>query len=338
MTDLLKLIRFRQWRTYKIAPALGIFLLFRSNNPDAFNTKDIFHLALLTISLSVAATFTSISNDLADMESDSIAGKPNRLSGWMRTEVYQLLAVIISTGAATTLLLPGITLKMVCLLLWINWTLYSFEPFRAKNRGLAGPLLDAAGSHVLPCIMAVLLSGFRPESQPLLVFLAVLWSFLWRLRGIFWHQLYDFEYDQKSAVKTLTGVAGYSRTLFIGEKLLFPAETLAIVALLGLMQPLLLIPFFLCVVMEITGDVNGAVRRTVLQPGGMNLLFLTDFYTLVLPISIFLVRPVSDLAFACLFPVLFFSDYSERIFADYRILYKSWRSIKHKSANPKQGK
>ncbi|MFN7266177.1 MAG: hypothetical protein ACK5VB_01665 [Bacteroidota bacterium] len=156
---ILELIRFKQWWIYKIAPALGIFLLFRSENPEIIGSRDIIHLLLLTVALALAATFTSVSNDLADIESDRIAGKYNRLSGWSHNRALALLTGIVLAGAAVGLLLPGVRLKVCFLILWINWALYSVEPFRAKKRGGLGPLLDSAGSHVLPCILAILLSG-----------------------------------------------------------------------------------------------------------------------------------------------------------------------------------
>jgi 4-hydroxybenzoate polyprenyltransferase len=109
--------------------------------------------------------------------------------------------------------------------------------------------------------MAILLSGFTPENSPVTTSLAVLWSFLWGMRGIIWHQLYDFEHDIKSSVKTMPGVTGYERTIFISEKILFPAETVFFTILLTIMQPVLLIPFFVCIVMELAGNYNSVVPR-----------------------------------------------------------------------------
>ena len=327
---ILELIRFKQWWIYKIAPALGIFLLFRSENPEIIGSRDIIHLLLLTVALALAATFTSVSNDLADIESDRIAGKYNRLSGWSHNRALALLAGIVLAGATVEALLPGVRLKICFLILWINWALYSVEPFRAKKRGGFGPLLDSAGSHVLPCILAILLSGVVPESKMLTSSLAVLWSFLWGVRGIIWHQLYDFEYDRKSSIKTMPGVIGYERTVYLSEKILFPAETGVFTALLIMMQPVLLIPFFLCLIMEVAGNYNGVVPREIVRPGGMNWLFLTDYYTLVLPPSVFFLNPQSFLLPAGIIIVFFYPGYRERIFADYRILYRFWRNWKAK--------
>ncbi len=327
---ILELIRFKQWWIYKIAPALGIFLLFRAENPELVSTNDILHLLLLTVALALAATFTSVSNDLADIKSDRIAGKYNRLNGWSYQQVIVLLAGIILAGTAVCSLLPGIWQKIFYSALWVNWILYSAEPFRAKQRGGFGPLLDSTGSHVIPCIMAILLSGFKPENHPVATILAILWSFLWGVRGIIWHQLYDFEYDRKSSIKTMPGVIGYERTVYLSEKILFPAETGVFTALLIMMQPVLLIPFFLCLIMEVAGNYNGVVPREIVHPGGMNWLFLTDYYTLILPLSVFFLNPQSFLLPAGIIIVFFYPGYRERIFADYRILYRFWRNWKIK--------
>jgi len=303
---ILELIRFKQWWIYKIAPALGIFLLFRAENPELVSTNDILHLLLLTVALALAATFTSVSNDLADIKSDRIAGKYNRLNGWSYQQVIVLLAGIILAGTAVCSLLPGIWQKIFYSALWVNWILYSAEPFRAKQRGGFGPLLDSTG------------------------ILAILWSFLWGVRGIIWHQLYDFEYDRKSSIKTMPGVIGYERTVYLSEKILFPAETGVFTALLIMMQPVLLIPFFLCLIMEVAGNYNGVIPREIVRPGGMNWLFLTDYYTLILPLSVFFLNPQSFLLPAGIIIVFFYPGYRERIFADYRILYRFWRNWKIK--------
>lgn len=330
LPEALKLIRFRQWWIYKIAPALGIFLLFRAENPEIIGSRDIIHLLLLTVALALSATFTSVSNDLADIESDRIAGKYNRLSGWSHNRALVLLAGIVLAGAAVGLLLPGVRLKICFLILWINWALYSVEPFRAKKRGGFGPLLDSTGSHVIPCILAILLSGFTPESDPIKSSLAALWSFLWGTRGIIWHQLYDFEHDSKSSIRTMPGVVGYERSIFISEKILFPAETGVFIALLAIMQPALLIPFFVCIIMELAGNYSSVVPREIVRPGGMNWLYLTDYYTLILPLSIFFSSPKSFLLPAGIIIVFFLRGYMERIFADYRILYRFWRNWKNR--------
>jgi hypothetical protein len=131
--DILKLIRFKQWWIYKIAPALGIFLLFRAENSEHTDINDIIHLLLLTVALALAATFTSVSNDLADIESDRIAGKYNRLSGWSCRQSITLLSGIVLAGAAVGALLPGVWLKVCYLDTLDQLDLYSVEPFRAKK-------------------------------------------------------------------------------------------------------------------------------------------------------------------------------------------------------------
>jgi hypothetical protein len=62
----------------------------------------------------------------------------------------------------------------------------------------------------------------------------------------------------------------------------------------------------------------------------MNWLFLTDYYTLILPLSVCFFSPESFLIPAGIIIVFFYQGYRERIFADYRILYRFWRKWKTK--------
>lgn len=136
----------------------------------------------------------------------------------------------------------------------------------------------------------------------------------------------------------MPGVIGYDRTAQLVEKLLFPAETAIFTLLLTVLQPLLLAPLLVCMAIELTGDLNGTVPRSIVHPGGKNWLFLTDYYTLVMPLSTFLVKPASNLIMAGILIVFFYSGYSERIFADYRALYRSWKNLKNKMRKLNQKK
>lgn len=98
------------------------------------------------------------------------------------------------------------TLSMIFYALpWILFSLYSFPPFRLKNRGIPGVLCDAGGSHVFTSLLIINSCSFAMQqtTQPLWLLIVGIWSFCYGLRGILWHQYSDRENDLTAGLHTV---------------------------------------------------------------------------------------------------------------------------------------
>ena len=283
--DVGTLIRFDQWWAHKNLPTISIFFLFRFATSTAFSMEDWRSFFMLILSLLLCATYTSISNDLSDIETDRQAGKHNRLNDFSRTKITLIFSLILILGAGVFFLLEGLLLKFTYAAGWLNWTLYSFKPFRGKNRGIWGCLFDSFGSHVLPALLAIEFSGFLTSNNLIPVVLCLFWSFCWGLRGIIWHQLYDFNRDKASHVRTLPVIIGCWQTVSLGLWFFFRLEVGAYILLLAIMNPLLLAPFLIYTIFELIGHFSGKITQTIVEPTLSNRVFLNYFYIFIAPLS-----------------------------------------------------
>lgn len=129
-----KLIRTHQWWRFKIAPALGLFLLFFAASGAEWTGETWLSFALVAVSIATAAAYTSLSNDLFDIQSDAAAGKHNRLAHLSTTQRLIIIGATAGVGLGCTWAMPSTTARLLYFALWVNWTLYSAPPVRTKNR------------------------------------------------------------------------------------------------------------------------------------------------------------------------------------------------------------
>lgn len=137
-------------------------------------------------------------NDIFDAKADSIALKfniTNILKPWL---VWLLIAI---TWAIGLVLVMKVT-TMLALLLSIQFILlfiYSASPFRFKQLGFWGVLIDAAYAHLVPILMLLMhLSDFN--KLPWFFMLFPVFTYLIGIRDILIHQLNDFENDAKAGI------------------------------------------------------------------------------------------------------------------------------------------
>jgi 4-hydroxybenzoate polyprenyltransferase len=306
------LIRFDQWWAHKILPAISIFFLFRLVKSTPISIDDWKCFFLLTLALFLSATYTSISNDLSDIDTDRLAGKFNRLNDFSRKKSTLILLIILILGASVLFLLEGLLLKFTFVAIWLDWSLYSFKPFRGKNRGVWGVLLDSMGSHVLPALLAI---EFAVPSVPsisnnsLPVLFCLFWSFCWGLRGILWHQLYDYYHDKASLVRTLPVIIGFEHTVSLVLWIVFPLEVAFYILLLATVNPVIIVPFVIYTMYELIGHFSGKIRQTVVEPTLSNRVFLNYYYIFIAPLSMLCSTSTPNFVFTIVFLGLFAHKY-----------------------------
>jgi 4-hydroxybenzoate polyprenyltransferase len=165
-------------------------------------------LAASLVSIACVATYGHLVNDVFDLEADRRAGKINRLARMRPPHRALLTATFLAAGFLPSLLV-AYSLPVLCLLalnyLWP--TIYSVPGTRLKERGVAGLVCDALGSHVTPALfMLALFAGASPSGAPdgraIFAAAVALWAGALGLKGILHHQLADRASDRRAGIAT----------------------------------------------------------------------------------------------------------------------------------------
>src|SRR5690349_9955647 len=159
----------------------------------------------LLLAIIPAAIYASLINDVTDLAGDLRAGKRNSLAGRSRSFVATLVAIVIAVGFFFAWLWRDDAALLWCYLAtWLAFSLYSLPPLRLKERGAAGVLCDAAGEHLFPALVAVLLAcrGAQRAVNGSWIAAVAVWALAFGLRGIVWHQLTDIANDRAADFRT----------------------------------------------------------------------------------------------------------------------------------------
>jgi len=230
------LLRGNDWWFYKIPPLLAIAYAEIILLDLPFTQAIVTVLALVFISI-FAAGYGYVINDIFDGDVDQQVGKHNSMaqfSPWQRTLLCFALAGL---GFSLPVLMQLGTLAIV--LLGIDYllpTLYSAPPFRLKEKGILGVISDAAGAHAIPTLFIATtfshLVAIPSIQATALAITATVWAFFAGVRGILLHQLWDYNDDLKSGVKTLVTESPVENVRFWMTRVIFPTELLLLAALI----------------------------------------------------------------------------------------------------------
>jgi hypothetical protein len=193
--------RFVEWWHVKVSLFFGLLSFFALHEQLNFSVY-LSHVGKSFLMLLPVAAWANLANDYGDIESDALAGKPNRLSTWPKGLAFlvtfasiPLLLVLpwwwLGNGIAFYLVL-GIILSFFC---------YSITPFRFKNRGWLGVLMDASGTQLLPGLFALYLIAPSPSSW--IVLFTAIWLFSSGCRLHLVHQYQDRANDLRANLTTV---------------------------------------------------------------------------------------------------------------------------------------
>jgi 1,4-dihydroxy-2-naphthoate octaprenyltransferase len=211
-----RMIRAEQWWDHKLVPVCSVFYATAYVQHGSIASVWPAAAALL-LAIAPCAAYVSLVNDWTDRDDDRRAGKTNRMANTPVWQLAMLLAALLCAAVLFCILWrDDLPLVAAYLGSWAAFSLYSIPPFRLKNRGVLGVIADACGSHVFPTLTAVLLACRATGNpiDPAWTAAVAAWALGCGLRGILWHQLYDFEADRKAAVQTF--VVKHSRRAALG--------------------------------------------------------------------------------------------------------------------------
>ena len=289
--DLIRSVRAGEWWDYKLVPLLTAFYA-----TVALLERPIASLwpaaLILLLALVPGAAFVSLLNDLTDVEEDRAAGKANRMAG--RPLAFRIAAIVVPVAAGILFLIlwrDDPLLTAAYLAAWIAFALYSLPPVRLKARGFPGVLADAAGAHLFPTLVAMLLA-FRAAGAPIdpvWIAAGAAWAFGYGLRGILWHQLSDRDNDRAAGVRTFAQRHPRRLAARVGAWFAFPLELAGLAVLiwkLGSPLPFLFLALSLHLVWLRVW--RWSMRAVLVEPRPKYLILMHEYYDVFLPLAILL--------------------------------------------------
>ena len=153
------------------------------------------------------AGFGYLTNDLGDKDKDKAIQKENVTSDLSLFNLVVLFVLFLLLAIAPWFYFP--MRKWSYLLLFTQFFLfyiYAFPPFRFKEKGILGVVVDALYAHVNPAILAAytfhLFTGEGYQNFTSFIILLGVWQLFVGIRGILFHQHKDYLNDINSGTRT----------------------------------------------------------------------------------------------------------------------------------------
>jgi hypothetical protein len=312
---LLETLRVADW-WIKLAPiAAAIFATAYQLEVSLLSLAPV--LLLAWAALMPQAAYVALINDLTDRSEDLASGQRNGSLGRSPRAIALMLACCIVPGLLLAfywrrdLALVGLYVAG-----WAAFAAYSLPPVRLKSREIWGAMADAAGAHLFPTLLGVLLV-YRWQAtaiDPVWFMAVAVWSFCYGLRGILWHQLIDRENDSKSGVRTFVQTHRVE-TLRLFAHLIFAVEIGALGCMLWLISNSLPIIFLALYLLVEWWCARLGAHPVILVPRegkatreGQHRLVLFQYYEFFLPLGLLLgssLRHPADALIAILHVLIF---------------------------------
>lgn len=292
LKNLFKTTRASEWWEYKIPPLFAIAYATIIKG-DAPLVEIVPWLIFLLIALAWGGAYAHTLNDITDIEEDLACGKSNRMAKISQNKRWLIPFICFLGGFiffCSFVFLGDFFSAVVYALPCISFTLYSLKPIRLKERGIWGLLADAFGAHVfISLLMVSSISYFSNQPIDLVWFSLVgVWSLLFGLRGIMWHQYFDRKNDVLTNSKTFATkvppnkIQKYEKTLMGLELSAFAGMLLNIsLPLLGIFLAL----YILLVIFRY--KILSHKPVVILNPENSPLqILMIDFYQVLFPLAI----------------------------------------------------
>lgn len=192
--------KLRQFIGYKFS--LFAFFYFLVSFGSGIETKELLLQGLsLFMAFLIIGFFGYFTNDMADMDADKKAWKKNMATSF---SALARILIVLFTGISGLLIIlagslsvwPWMVLELILLLI------YSFPPFRLKEKGILGVLVDALYAYAIPAqILLSFIDSYGTISQVYFIFFPAFYFFI-GLKNILQHQIDDADNDQVAGIST----------------------------------------------------------------------------------------------------------------------------------------
>lgn len=197
--------------------------------------------------------FGYLTNDLSDRKKDMLAGKSNSVARLSSVEIALLTVLFVSLAIGPWFYLPIDSISIIFIIAEFTlFVFYAFPPFRLKEKGFFGVIVDALYAHAVPGFLAAwtfFLVGEKEYSQFTIFAISLCaWQVFSGIRNIVSHQLKDFNNDLASGTRTFATVCGKEKVTTWSNRIFIPLEVIAFLAFLIFIQreiPYLFIAFIL---------------------------------------------------------------------------------------------
>ena len=187
---------------------------------------DLKVLALLTFS-GFYGLFGFLVNDYFDMKEDIESGKKRSVHSISKRTFKLLIVLAASICILHIIYLNDRVFSIVAIVAMILAFFYSAPPLKFKRRGTLGVIVNCLIEKTL--ITLAIFVYFSHIALDTFVFLFA--SFFLHLADILTHQIYDYESDLKTGVKTMVVEIGLERSLLIYRKIVSPLTLISVVML-----------------------------------------------------------------------------------------------------------
>ncbi len=234
-----------------------------------------------------------LTNDLGDKEKDGIIKKENATQAISVPTIVALFVFFLALSIGPWFYLPMNKYSYWLLTLqFVFFFLYSFKPFRFKERGFLGVITDALYGHLNPAILAaytfyLIIGNSFQFFNPFLLSLA-LWQFFLGIRNIVFHQIQDYEKDIQSSTNTFVTNIGEQRAINLAQLYLIPIEIflfLGFAFLISYFNPYLIVFIVLYWVAKFILSIKRIRTMNYRQKA---YLFLDDLYIKWIPLLVLL--------------------------------------------------
>lgn len=235
-----------------------------------------------------------LTNDLSDRKKDEKTGKQNSITGLSTLQIFFIGIFLTAVALLPWLYLPVDRISIFLigseLLLFI---IYAFPPFRLKEKGFLGLIVDALYAHVVPSLLAswtfyLVANASYELFIPFIIALGT-WQLMSGIRNILSHQIVDFENDKKSGTHTWVTKKGVVKAEKLMKNVLIPLEIITFLGFLFFIQKeinyfIFILIGFLILAYRSYAKVD-ETEKSVLRKQFTN-IFLDDFYIKWLPIIV----------------------------------------------------
>lgn len=221
-----KLIGYRGWKVW-ISYDLHIVLLSLFYVLIVDTRLRLLDSLILISSIGFYFMYGFLINDFCDMSYDIAAGKKKAVHEIPKIVFIAIILLVVFISVLHLLYLKEPFYIVAYIVSSILATLYSMPPIRFKSRGFSGIVVDGLIEKTLPVLMVF--TFFHHFSIDTLIFLVA--SFSIGTVEIVTHQIYDYESDSKTGVRTFAVNTGLDKVLRIYRRFVCPFSGAVVILL-----------------------------------------------------------------------------------------------------------